>query len=82
MPDQPAQKAARRRGAVSVSGETPGRRPCRPARDYPRSYKRLHLALSCREWPWRIPREVVELVGMRRPPEHVFDFFRRLHGLD
>lgn len=51
-------------------------------RDYPRWYKRLRLAVQLREWPWRIPAEVVRGVGMRRPPERVFAFFRRLHGLD
>lgn len=33
-----------------------------------------------REWPWRVPREVV-YIGTKRPPEHVFEFFRRLHGV-
>lgn len=54
----------------------------KPQRDYPRWLKRLLLARELHEWPWRIPAEVVRSVGMRRPPEHVFKFFRRLHGID
>lgn len=33
------------------------------------------------ETPGDVPEEV-GLIGMERPPEHVFDYFRRLHGLD
>ena len=41
---------------------------------------RIRWGYLTRTWPWKIPREVV-LIGTKRPPEHVFEFFRRLHGI-
>lgn len=42
--------------------------------------KRLYFVWVCREWPWRVPK-AVENIGLRRPPEEVFRYFRRLHGI-
>lgn len=46
--------------------------------DHPR-FKRLYFAWVYREWPWNLPPNV-ELLGLRRPPEEVFKYFRRVHG--
>lgn len=46
--------------------------------DHPR-FKRLYFAWVVREWPWKVPKEA-ELIGLRRPPEHVFKYFRRVNG--
>lgn len=43
--------------------------------------RRLYFACIFRELPWSVPNEV-RLVGCRRPPRYVFDYFRKLHGLD
>lgn len=43
---------------------------------------RLVFARELRLAPWRVPRQVVERVSLDRPPEHVFEFFRRLHGIE
>ena len=80
LPDPP-----RDEDAATRSPETSGRDASSAAqiqRDYPRRLKRLILAWKFREWPWRIPAQVVHTVGMRRPPEHVFEAFRRLHGIE
>lgn len=43
--------------------------------------RRLLFAWAFREWPWRIPDEC-RLIGLDRPPENVFRYFRQLHGID
>ena len=43
--------------------------------------RRVYLAARAREWPWNVPDDC-RIIGFRRPPQHVFDYFRRLHGLD
>ena len=40
----------------------------------------LYFAWEWGDRPSRIPDEV-RLIGCRRPPERVFTFFRRLHGI-
>lgn len=40
--------------------------------------RRLYLAAQCRSWP----PDSARLSGFRRPPERVFEAFRRLHGLE
>ena len=40
--------------------------------------RRLVLAVQLRSWPPSSARNI----DLRRPPKHVFDYFRRLHGLD
>jgi hypothetical protein len=42
--------------------------------------KRLRLARELRIAPWRVPSAVVRGVSFKRPPDHVFEFFRKLHG--
>jgi hypothetical protein len=42
---------------------------------------RLRWARRLHVWPWQVPWQVV-LIGEERPPERVFEYFRRLHGLD
>jgi hypothetical protein len=41
---------------------------------------RLRWAWELKTWPWKIPWQV-KLIGTERPPEHVFRFFRALHGI-
>lgn len=43
-------------------------------------YARYRFGRQCRTWPWRVPAAVV-LIGRKRPPEHVFEEFRRIHRL-
>jgi hypothetical protein len=40
----------------------------------------LALCAELGETPGEVPEEV-GCIGRERPPEHVFDYFRRLHGL-
>ena len=42
---------------------------------------RLRLAWAVRIWPWRVPSHA-KRIGIKRPPEHVFEAFRRLHSID
>jgi hypothetical protein len=45
------------------------------------AYARCYFGWQTRTWPWRVPWQVA-LIGRKRPPEHVFEAFRRLHGVD
>lgn len=40
--------------------------------------RRLYLAAQTRSWP----PDSARLIAFRRPPEHVFEAFRRLHGIE
>ncbi len=44
----------------------------------PWKLRRLYFARKFGE----MPPDSVRLVGCRRPPEHVFEAFRRIHGID
>lgn len=42
---------------------------------------RIRFGWATRTWPWNVPAEV-RLIGTTRPPEHVFEAFRRLHDVE
>jgi hypothetical protein len=44
-------------------------------------WARIVFGRATRTWPWNVPWQVV-FIGRQRPPEHVFEAFRRLHGID
>lgn len=41
--------------------------------------RRLRLAFGYRVSPWRIPADVVRLIGTRKSPREVFEEFRAIH---
>lgn len=44
--------------------------------------KRLRMAWAMKVAPWTISVEAVYLISLKRPPEYVFEYFRKLHGID
>lgn len=47
-----------------------------------RQFRRLRLAIAYREWPRNVPWYVVDGIQTKRPPEHVLEAFRKLHGIE